>query len=456
MTKSKRSSRIISAGEPNFSEACMATLFNQRTPDQFPNVLYQAYTVADIQQAIQHAKDKNLKISIVSGGHSWSANHMRANTLVIDMSRFDTYTIDKEAMIATAGPGCSGNILMLALNRQNLFFPTGHCVGVRLGGYLLQGGFGWYSQKYGLACESVVGLDVVTADGEIVFASETENSDLFWAARGAGAGFFGVVFRYHLRLYPKPPVIGLHMHIYPGSHLADVLRWAYDTVSEVPSNVEFHIMMTRRPFALGKVVLEVSATAIADSSQEARESLAFMQNSPIKQKAFFRTPFIRTNMWLLYKISSLSFFKEKHRWEVDNMWSHSNADEVLPVLTHAVETMPPHPSVMFWTYWKPHDIRPDMAFSVEDQFYIGMYSGWKKKEKDTQYGSWAIDHIRQLEPFSTGIQLADENLHRRTARFMKNDNMARLDTIREHWDTTNLFNTWHSRPDAVHIEKTDT
>jgi FAD/FMN-containing dehydrogenase len=75
---------------------------------------------------------------------------------------------------------------------------------VSLGGFLLQGGFGWNSRLWGPACCSILGMDIVTADGELVHANESENADLFWAARGSGPGFFGVVTRFHLCLQPRP------------------------------------------------------------------------------------------------------------------------------------------------------------------------------------------------------------------------------------------------------------
>src|ERR1700716_1284426 len=85
---------------------------------------------------------------------------------------------------------------------RSLFFPSGHCMTVGLGGFLLQGGFGWNSRLWGPACASVTAVDVVTADGALVHADETQNSDLLWAARGAGPGFFGVITRFHLRTQP--------------------------------------------------------------------------------------------------------------------------------------------------------------------------------------------------------------------------------------------------------------
>ena len=83
-------------------------------------------------------------------------------------------------------------------------FPGGHCATVGLGGFLLQGGQGWDSRARGWACQSVMGLDVVTADGTLVRADAGQNSDLLWAARGAGPGFPGVITRFLLQSYQAP------------------------------------------------------------------------------------------------------------------------------------------------------------------------------------------------------------------------------------------------------------
>src|SRR5246127_5271541 len=89
---------------------------------------------------------------------------------------------------------------------------AGHCEGIRLGGYLLQGGYGWNSKIVGPACESVLGLEVVTADGETVYCDPENHPDLYWAARGSGPGFFGVVTSFTLRIYKRPPVLGTRLY----------------------------------------------------------------------------------------------------------------------------------------------------------------------------------------------------------------------------------------------------
>src|SRR6202035_1921236 len=100
-----------------------------------------------------------------------------------------------------------GDELLELLAKHDLFFPAGHCPGVGLGGYLLQGGFGWNGRVHGPACMSVEAIDVVLGDGSRVHASEEENADLLWAARGAGPGFFGVVTSFYLRLVRKPKLV---------------------------------------------------------------------------------------------------------------------------------------------------------------------------------------------------------------------------------------------------------
>src|SRR6185295_289866 len=127
------------------------------------------------------------------------------DSLLIDLRGLREMTVDAPALTATVSPALrGGQDLGPALRSHGLAFPGGHCSTVGLGGYLLQGGQGWNSRQWGWACENVLGVDVVTADGELIHADADTNSDLFWAARGAGPAFFGVVTRFHLRVHRMP------------------------------------------------------------------------------------------------------------------------------------------------------------------------------------------------------------------------------------------------------------
>lgn len=446
MQKPNTKAFVIRAGTLGFEEACMETLFNQRTPANFPEILYRVQKVEEIQDAIRMAKAEGLKVSMVSGGHSWSANHMRPNSLVIDMSLLDSFTVDKSNMLATAGPGCKGHVLLLALVKQGLFFPTGHCKGVCLGGYLLKGGFGWHSVEMGLACEQVVGLDIVTAEGRIVHASETENADLYWAARGSGSGFFGVVFRYHLKLHKKPGFIGLLTHTYKMQQLEEVLHWMMGLRNQLSSKVEIKLSISQRSQIIRQAGVEVGAFVFADSFAEAKAITAFMRNCPIKKKASFRTPLLPVSMRIQYFLTSL-YYPDNYRWGVDNIWTHAQPDELLPGIHYLMDNMPPHPSFIHFEYWAGAGRkRPDMAFSTEDDFFLSARAAWKDPEEDAHYTRIITEGMQSLAPYASGTQLADENLNHRTAKFMSTEHLARVDTIRNQWDAQHLFHEWHSRP----------
>ena len=159
-----------------------------------------------------------------------------------------------------------------------------------MGGFLLKGGFGWGGTRLGLATQSVIGLDVVLADGSLVHASETENSDLYWAARGSGPGFFGVVICYYLKLYPRHRFSGMKIQVFRQRYLEDVFTWADRIGPEVSELVEFQILVTPKALGISSPGLEAFAPVLADSWREAREALSFIADSPIRAKASITTP----------------------------------------------------------------------------------------------------------------------------------------------------------------------
>jgi hypothetical protein len=143
-------------------------------------------------------------------------------------------------------------------------------------------------------------------------------------------------------------------------------------------------------------------------------------------------------------------YPDGHRYDVDNMWTHAPVEELLPGIRRIAETMPAAPSHMLWMNWDPAGgpDRPEMAFSVEDQTYIALYAVWADgagPEVDAANAQWATPRMAEMEPLATGIQLADENLGRRPARFAGDAEMARLDELRAKWDPSGLFHPWMGR-----------
>lgn len=433
-------------GDDGYEEARRKTVWHQRVPARYPAVIVQAVDADDIKAGVSYARANGHKVSIVSGGHSFSASHLRDGAVLLDVSRLDHADIDAEKGVAVAGPGKGGSLLMADLEAQNLFFPGGHCKGVCLGGYLLQGGYGWNSRIYGPAVESVIGLDVITADGEQVHCSEDQHPDLYWAARGAGPGFFGVVTSYYLKLYPKPAVCGTSVYVYPFDLADEVFTWARSVSAEVDPRVELQAVASRGEPNMGidVPVISFASPAFADSEAEAEQALALFGTCPVADKALVKVPYMPTDLSTWYDVA-MSHYLADHHYAVDNMWTSASAEELLPGIRNILDTMPGHPAHFLWLNWGPVPPRQDMAYSIEADIYLALYGSWKDPADEAKYGDWARSNMAAMSDLAVGIQLADENLGQRPARFASDTAMAKLDRVRAEYDPDGLFNSWMGR-----------
>lgn len=434
--------RAFRRGEAGYEEARRAAVWNARTPPRYPDLIVQAEDEGDVVVAVRLALAEGMRVGVRAGGHSWAGNHVRDGGLLLDVSRLDPVSIDTEAMTAVVGPGVRGNELLAALAGRDLFFPAGHCPGVALGGYLLQGGFGWNGRVHGPACMSVEAIDVVTAAGEVVRADAGSHPDLFWAARGSGPGFFGAVVRFHLRLYQRPRHVANAVYLYPIDCLEEVLRWAQEIGPRVARTVELMVIVHRD--LEGKLEIAVTGPALVDTPEEAAEALAVLETCPVREHAKAAVPNVEVRLEDLY-VAVHESYPDEHRYSADNMWTHAPVEELLPGLRRIAETMPDAPSHMLWMNWGPSPPRPEMAYSVEDETYIALYGVWQDPVEDEANVGWATERMREMAPLASGIQLADENLGNRPARFVSDENMTRLDEVRAAYDPDGLFHPWMGR-----------
>ncbi|WP_205872927.1 FAD-binding oxidoreductase [Mycobacterium camsae] len=433
-------------GEDGYEPARRDSVWHQGVPDRYPEVIVQAVDADDIKAALAYARSNGHKVNIKSGGHSFAASHLRDGAVLLDVSRLDHASIDADNMTAVVGPGKGGSLLMADLEAQNLFFPGGHCKGVCLGGYLLQGGYGWNSRIYGPACESVTALDVITADGEEVHCDAENHPELYWAARGAGPGFFGVVTSFYLKLYPRPAVCGTSAYLYPFELADEVFSWARSVSAEVDPRVELQAVASRGEPAMGidQPVISFASPAFADSEEEAQQALALFATCPVADQALVKIPYMPTDLPSWYDIA-MSHYLADHHYAVDNMWTSAPAEDLLPGIRTILETLPPHPSHFLWLNWGPCPPRQDMAYSIEADIYLALYGSWKDPADNAKYGDWARSNMAAMSHLATGIQLADENLGQRPARFATDEAMARLDKARAAYDPDGLFNSWMGR-----------
>jgi FAD/FMN-containing dehydrogenase len=433
---------VFRQGEAGYEEARRVAVWNARTPPRFPDMIVQAEGEDDVVAAVRLARAEGMKIGVRSGGHSWAGNHVRDGGMLLDVSRLASVSVDAGGMTATVGPGSRGNELLAGLAELDLFFPAGHCPGVALGGYLLQGGFGWNGRVHGPACMSVEAIDVVTAAGELVRVDAGSHPDLYWAARGSGPGFFGAVTRFHLRLYPRPKHVANAVYLYPIDCLEEVFRWTHEIGPRAAREMELMVVIHRD--AAGELELAVTGPVLVDGPEEAAEALALLETCPARERAKGAAPNVEVQLNDLYAAVHGSY-PDDHRYSADNMWTHAPVEELLPGLRRIAETMPGAPSHMLWMNWGPSPARPEMAYSVEDDTYIALYGVWQDPAEDEANVAWATERMREMEHLASGIQLADENLGERPARFVSEGNLARLDRVRATYDPDGLFHPWMGR-----------
>ena len=441
--------RTFFRGDDGYEDARSATVWNARTPQRYPDVVVQAVDAADVVAAVRYAKAHRHRIGVRSGGHSWAGNHVRDGGVLLDVNRLDQTAVDPVAMTAVVGPGKGGSVLAGELADAGLFFPAGHCKGVRLGGYLLQGGYGWNSRVVGPACESVLGLDVVTADGEQLYCDAETHPELYWAARGSGPGFFAVVTAFHLRVYPRPAVCGSSLYVYPWEHADEIYTWARGISAEVDRRVEFQMVASRAVPAAGLDTpgIVMASPVFADTEEQAVAALSILETCPVHEKAVIAVPFAETDLATWYD-GVMSNYPTGYRYATDNMWTSASADDLLPGIRQIMDTMPPHPSHFLWLNWGPSPQRQDMAYSLEDEIYLALYTVWKDQADDEKYGDWARSNMAAMENLQTGVQLADENLGVRPAKFVSDHAMVELDRIRAAYDPDGRFHSWMGRPDG--------
>ncbi|HEU4658085.1 MAG TPA: FAD-binding oxidoreductase [Capillimicrobium sp.] len=176
-----------------------ALVFDARYAGIRPLAVVQPVSAADVQACVRWAARRGVKIAARSGGHSYGGYSTARDGLVVDLRRLDGVSLSGRTV--TAGPGTNLIRLYAALARRGATVPGGSCPTVGLGGLALGGGMGLASRRFGLTCDNVTALQVVTADGRVRRCDADTNADLFWACRGGGGGNFGIVTGLQLRAH---------------------------------------------------------------------------------------------------------------------------------------------------------------------------------------------------------------------------------------------------------------
>jgi FAD/FMN-containing dehydrogenase len=190
-------------GDPDYERA---RLVRNGLIDRFPALIARCRGTADVVNAVNFAREQGLDLSVRGGSHNVAGLATNDGGIVIDLSEMRAVLVDPAKQTAYAQGGATWGDVDRETQMFGLAAPGGVISTTGVGGLTLQGGLGWLRRKYGASVDSVKSVEIVTADGQVRTASETEHPDLFWAVRGAGNNF-GVVTRFEFELHPVGPVV---------------------------------------------------------------------------------------------------------------------------------------------------------------------------------------------------------------------------------------------------------
>lgn len=257
---------------------------------------------------------------------------------------------------------------------------------------------------------------MVTANGELITASESENIEYFWAARGAGPGMFAVVTRYHLKLYDLPQHITCSSYIFPIDEVTEVASWLQSIAASLSPSIELSLFMLTAPSAVaeratennGKVCM-VTATCFANSVEEAQEYLAPFASCPLADKALGSTSEVPYTFERLFDESG-ALWPENHRNHVETIFSNSDLVEIFAALKdHFIATPSKTTLILFSIFTGPNVPAPlpNTAFSMSARFYGGAWTMWTDKGDDDANARWHSTCISLLQPYVAGRYVAE-------------------------------------------------
>ena len=233
---------LLQQGDDSYNQA--RQIWNASI-DKSPALIARCTGTADVVEAVNFARENDLLTAIRGGGHNVGGRALCDDGLVIDLSRMRGVNVDPRDRVVRVQGGATLGDLDRETHQFGLAVPCGVVPKTGIAGLTLGGGVGWLIRKYGMSIDNLLSCQVVTADGAIVTASDSENPDLFWALRGGG-GNFGVVTNLTFRAHPVHKVVG-GLVLYPRTAAFDVIRNFRDYMQTAPDELTAYAALLHAP-----------------------------------------------------------------------------------------------------------------------------------------------------------------------------------------------------------------
>jgi FAD/FMN-containing dehydrogenase len=433
---------VLRADDDGYAEACR--IWNGAFDERRPAVIVGASGAADVIAAVGFARSNDLAIAVRGGGHSIAGFSSCDDGIVIDLSAMRSVRVDPDARRAYVGPGAVWGDVDHETQAHGLATTGGLVSTTGVAGFTLGGGIGWLMRKHGLACDTLVGADVVTADGALVHASETENADLLWGLRGGG-GNFGVVTQFEFSLQPVGPMVYAGLIFFAAEHDAELLRIFREWAPGVPDEITAALNLTTAPPLPvvpeewhGKKVIALIAVSAGPLEQAEQHFGAFREAAEPVADLLGPMPYIAMQTLIdpLWPKGIHAYFKATNLARLD--------DELIEALCRLHEGAPGaqceiHVHQMGGAVARVGE--GETAFSERSMpFVLNAVTGWHEDDEAAAHTQWARAVIDAAADASTGRAyvnfLGDADAARSS---YGEETYARLLALKREYDPTNVF-----------------
>jgi FAD binding domain/Berberine and berberine like len=417
---------LLRPGDRDYRDA--RTIWNGMVA-RTPGLIARCADVTDVQLAVRTATSAGVVTAIRCGGHSLAGFSTCDDGLVIHLSRLRAVRVQAQARRARFAGGCLLGDIDRATQQAGLAFPAGVVSHTGAAGLVLGGGTGWLNRLHGLSCDNVAGFTLVVADGSLVRASATENSELFWALRGGG-GNFGVVTEFEVHLQPVASVLFGAGLCFGDDIPAIVERWR-EFMPSAPDNLRWGISLTTAAHT-GNIPEHLRGRPVAS------QGLVWV-GDPRKGRAHIDQVLSFCNALAVSK-SELSFlslqtmadheFPHGRRYYTKSGYFRSLDDRNIQRMVEALATIPSPASQIELSYLGGAAARVaagETAFGDRSSpFIVNVLGNWCDPSDDAKNIAWVRGLFAELHPFmSPGVYV----------NFMSGDEQDRVpEAYRERWD----------------------
>jgi FAD/FMN-containing dehydrogenase len=416
--------------------------------DKRPALIARCASAADVIASVNFARENGILLAVRGGGHNVAGTAVADGGLVVDLSPMKGVRVDPGRRTVRAEGGVTIGELDEETQKFGLATPMGVVSETGIAGLTLGGGLGWLRRKYGLSSDNLVSVDVVTADGHSLTASETENPDLFWGIRGGG-GNFGVVTSFEYRLYPVGPEVMCAFVLYPGARAKEVLRLIEQYMAQASDEVSPLSFLGRVPHdALFPEEWhgEQYVALLAMHPGEVEEGERVLQ--PLRELG---EPIADLSGVMPY-VEVQKILDEDYPEGWRYYWKSVNVnrldDEVIEhLIAHAEAAPSDHSTIDVW-YQGGAMSRVgagETAFGDRSAPYLlGIEANWEEKPQDDEANvAWARECVADMRQFSDGgMYLNFPGLLEEGQEMMRDaygENYKRLVALKNEYDPTNLF-----------------